>query len=316
MSDAGNTLKLALFIALGLLTAGYFCWWARCRFDRQAPDSAPCGLRQVVTGFGTNFFDTLGIGSFATTTVAYRLMRLVRDEVIPGTMNVGHTPPTAAQAFIFMAVIAIDPLLLVSSIIAAMVGAWFGAGIVAGLSRRRIQIGMGSALLMAALLMLLSQASLFSAAGAASGVSTAQLLIMTAANFLLGVVGTLGIGSYAPTLALFSLLGMDPRAAFPMMMGAAAFSMIASGLRFLSARSYDQGAALGLTLGGIPAVLLAAFVVKSLPLSAIRWLVVVVIVYTAVTMLRSARAERQSGLPAFATGATLPEYLISPSAEK
>jgi uncharacterized membrane protein YfcA len=205
-----------------------------------------------------------------------------------------------------MTVVNVDPALLVLSIIASIIGGWLGAGIVSGLPRRLIQVGMGIALLLAALFMLTSQFGLFPAGGAASGLSTTRLLIVVVMNFIFGALGTLGIGSYTPTLVLFSVLGMDPRAAFPVMMGAGAFSMIVAGIRFLDKRSYDQQAALGLMIGGIPAVLLAAFAVKSLSLGAIRWLVMAVIVYTAVTMLQSASAERQRLRIIFAAKEKLP----------
>lgn len=304
--DRENALKLALFIALGISSAVFIFWWVRRareqRAGKQPPEESSLSggsmPSRLAIGFVTNFFDTLGIGSFATTTAAFRLLRMMRDEYIPGTLNIGHTLPIVAQAFIFMAVIEVDAGMLVWSIISAVIGAWLGAGIVSGLSRRLIQLGMGGALLLTALFMLLSQYGLLPTTGAASGVSTTQLLIVIAANFALGVVGPLGIGSYAPTLALFSVLGMDLRAAFPLMMGVGAFSMIAAGVKFLDTRSYDRRAALGLTLGGVPAVLLAAFVVKSLPLDTLRWLVAVVIVYTAVMMMRAAYAEREhSSLP-------------------
>jgi uncharacterized membrane protein YfcA len=100
---------------------------------------------------------------------------------------------------------------------------------------------------------------------------------------------TLGIGLYAPCLILVSLLGMAPTAAFPIMMGACAFLMPVASVRFIEAGSYDPRAALGLSIAGVPAVLVAAFIVKSLPLAAVRWLVVVVVVYTAFALLRSAR---------------------------
>ncbi len=299
MTDVGDALKLALLIALGMLSATFIFRWVRSlrgqRGDEQLPDEGVPSPARLAIGFGTNFFDTLGIGSFATTTAAFKLLRIVRDEHIPGTMNVGHTLPVVAQAFIFMTVVNVDPALLVLSIIASIIGGWLGAGIVSGLPRRLIQVGMGIALLLAALFMLTSQFGLFPAGGAASGLSTTRLLIVVVMNFIFGALGTLGIGSYTPTLVLFSVLGMDPRAAFPVMMGAGAFSMIVAGIRFLDKRSYDQQAALGLMIGGIPAVLLAAFAVKSLSLDAIRWLVMAVIVYTAVTMLQSASAERQRG---------------------
>ena len=305
--DVGHALKLALFIALGALSAIFIFRWVRGQSaGRQLPDEnnqpgASTAVRLAV-GFGTNFFDTLGIGSFATTTAAFKLLRVVRDEHIPGTMNVGHTLPVIAQAFIFMTVVEVDPALLVLSIIAAVIGGWFGAGIVSSLPRRSIQVGMGVALLLAALFMMMGQFGLLPPGGSGLGLSTTQLVVVVVMNFIFGALGTLGIGSYTPTLVLFSALGMDPRAAFPVMMGAGAFSMIAAGIRFLDKRSYDQRAALGLMAGGIPAVLLAAFAVKSLSLDAIRWLVMVVIVYTAVSMLRSASIERRRSRLTLAVG--------------
>ena len=56
---------------------------------------------------------------------------------------------------------------------------------------------------------------------------------------------------------------------------------------FILHRRYAPRAALGLTLGGVPAVLVAAFIVKALPLSAVRWLVLAVVLYTAATLLRA-----------------------------
>jgi uncharacterized membrane protein YfcA len=300
MTDVGDPLKLALLVALGILSAIFIFWWARSlRNQRQIkqlpnerePGGAPTPA-QLAIGFGTNFLDTLGIGSFATTTAAFKLLRIVRDEYIPGTMIVGHTLPVIAQAFIFVTVVRIDPLMLVMLIISMVIGGWLGAGIVSGLPRRVIQVGMGIALLLAALTMIMSQFGLFPAGGEGLGLSTTRLLIALVMNFIFGALVTLGIGNYAPSLVLFSLLGMDPRAAFPVMMGSGAFTGIVAGIRFLNKRSYDQRAALGLMIGGIPAVLLAAFAVKSLSLDAIRWLVMAVIVYTAVTMLRSACAEQ------------------------
>jgi uncharacterized membrane protein YfcA len=248
-------------------------------------------------GFGTNFFDTLGIGSFATTTTAFKLLRMVRDEYIPGTLIAGHTLPVMAQAFIFMTVVKVDPALLALTMAAMTLGGWLGAGVVSRLPRRWIQVGMGVALLLAAASLLMSHFGLFPAGGTATGLPFARMCFAVAMYFVFGALCTLGIGHYAPSLVLFSLLGMDVHAAFPIMAGAGAFAGVVAGMRFLGKGCINQRAALGLTLGGIPGVLLAAFVVKSLSLDAIRWLVVAVIVYTAVTMLRAASAERrQRGL--------------------
>jgi uncharacterized membrane protein YfcA len=135
---------------------------------------------------------------------------------------------------------------------------------------------------------------MFPGGGAALTLTPGKLLIALVANFFLGALLMLGIGNYAPSLILFSLLGMDPRAAFPIMMSSGAMMAMAGGLRFMKAGRFDTRAALGLTLGGIPGVLLAGLVVRSLPLSVLRWMVVVVVAYAATMMLRSALARRRS----------------------
>ena len=251
-------------------------------------------LADVLVGFVTNFFDTLGIGSFAPTTSIWRLRRMVPDELIPGTLNVGHSPPVIVQAFIFIAFVRVERPTLVSLIAAGSLGAWLGAGVVSRWPKRKIQAGMGIGLLVAGALMLLKNLDemrgvpLFPG-GDALGLHAGLLVLAAAIMFGLGALVTLGIGIYAPCLILVSLLGMNPRAAFPIMMGACAFVMPIASLRFLRAGTWQRGAALGLTLGGIPAVLVAAFIVKSLPLVAIRWLVLVVVVYTGINLLAAAR---------------------------
>ncbi len=283
------TLKQALFLALGALAVFYVFIFSRgLRRAAQEAPVAPSG-RHVLIGVVTNFFDTLGIGSFATTTSFYKLWRLVNDRIIPGTLNVGHTPPTIVQAFIYISIVQVDVVTLVLMIGAAVAGAWLGAGVVADWSRRKVQLGMGLCLMGAAALMLMTQLKLVPGGGEALGLAGAKLAIGLTGNFILGALMTLGIGLYGPCLILISLLGMAPTTAFPIMMGACAFLMPVASVRFVAARSYHPQASLGLALGGIPAVLVAAFIVKSLPLSAVRWLVVVVVVYTALALLRSAR---------------------------
>ena len=241
------------------------------------------------TGFVANFFDTLGIGSFATTTAIVRQWRLIRDERLPGTLNAGHAFPTIAQAFIFTQAVAVDPTTLILMIAAAVLGAWLGAGVVARLPRRAIQFGMGLALLAAATLIVLTLADVLPGGGEALVLTGPRLALGLVGNFLLGALMTLGIGLYGPCMVLVSLLGMNPTAAFPIMMGSCAFLMPVASARFIRERAFDPRAALSFVLGGVPAVLIAAFLVKSLPLTAVRWLVVLVVVYTAVGLLLAAR---------------------------
>jgi uncharacterized membrane protein YfcA len=288
-----------LLAVLGLVTAVFIAGWTKAiKKTRQAvgfPTPWELGV-----GYFTNFFDTLGIGSFATTTALFRFKKMVDDRIIPGTLNVGHFLPTVAQTFIYTTLIEVDIPTLFSLIAAAALGAWLGAGVVARWPKRNVQIGMGIALLVAAVLMFMTQMNLVPGGGDAIGVRGTKLVIGIAANFVLGALMTLGIGLYAPCMILISLLGMNPKAAFPIMMGSCAFLMPTGSLRFIREKSYDARAALGLAIGGIPAVLVAAYIVRELPLYAVRWLVIVVVIYAALSMLLSARAERgkQGAIPA------------------
>jgi uncharacterized membrane protein YfcA len=291
-----------LFVTLAVLVAIYVArWWIELSRSRSLPPGAvervaAPGFVHVAIGFVTNFFDTLGIGSFATTTTIYKLRRLVPDERIPGTMLVGHTLPVATQAFAFISVVSVDPRQLAFLILAMMAGGWLGAGTVSRLPRRVIQLGMATALLLAGLFMTMGLLNLYPSGGEALSLTPARLAIALVANFILGALVTLGIGSYGPSLILFSLLGMEPRAAFPIMMGSGAFMGMVAAMRFVSSGRYSARAALGLALGGIPAVLIAVWLVRSLPLDVVRWGVVVVVVYTATTLIRSAADERRNQL--------------------
>jgi uncharacterized membrane protein YfcA len=302
-SAAGSaTAKTALLFALALFTVFYLVTFVgailtKRRQSREDAAPSPAGLG---VGFVTNFFDTLGIGSFAPTTSVFRFFRMVPDEHIPGTLNVGHTLPTITQAFIYISIIRVDVKTLILLIAASVVGSWLGAGVVSRWPRRTVQVGMGIALAAAALLFVLKNLDEMRGTpvipgGVALELSGMLLAAGIVGNFVLGALMTLGIGLYAPCLIMISLLGMDPRAAFPIMMGSCAFLMPVASARFTRAGSFHLKAALGLALGGIPAVLLAAFVVKSLTLTAVRWLVVVVVAYTAWTMLRAASRERLAG---------------------
>jgi uncharacterized membrane protein YfcA len=292
-----------LFIGLGIFTLGYlFVWIQQARHSKQA--SGKTSPLDIGIGLFTNFLDTLGVGSFATTTSLFKLGGLVRDEEIPGTLNVGHTLPTIAEAFIYVALVQVDVTTLVSMIAAATLGAWLGAGVVSHWPRRKVQIGMGSVLLAAAAIIVLKQMQWVPGGGQALGLTGTKLMIGLVGNALLGALMTLGIGLFAPCMIMIALLGMSPITAFPIMMGSCAFLMPVGSIRFVRAGKYNLKAAIGLAVGGVPGVLLAAYIVKSLPLTYVNWLVVCVVVYTAAMMLRSAYRERRTGIlvPAEASG--------------
>jgi uncharacterized membrane protein YfcA len=301
----------ALMSALGVLTAIYIAGWTRAvmavrslgsRAPTPSTDARFPTPIQIGIGAVTNFFDALGIGSFATTTAMFRFLKMVPDRVIPGTLNAGHALPTITQAFIFTTLIPVDILTLFSMIAAAVAGAWLGAGVISRWSKKKVQFGMGFALLAAATFFTMRQLGLFPEGSAEIGVRGAKLAIAIVGNFALGALMTLGIGLYAPCMILVSLLGMSERTAFPIMMNSCAFLMPIGSLRFIREQSYSLRAALGLAIGGIVGVLLAAYIVKEMDLHTIRWLVIVVVIYTALTMLYSAFSEKDEPPAAQAKG--------------
>ncbi len=268
--------------------------------DASEADAIRVGMpspMQTGIGFVTNFFDTLGIGSYATTTSIYKLLRKVPDRLIPGTLLVGHMWPTVAQAVIYIHIVEVEMLSLVSLIAAAVLGSWLGAGVVAAWPKRKIQIGMGFALLAAAGLMLASALHYLPEGGDTLGLRGWRLVVGLVGNFTFGALMNLGIGAYAPSLILFGFLGMNLKAVFPVMMGSCAFIMPSSGIRFIGRGSYSPRAALGLALGGVPGVLLAAYIVRELRVDHLRWLVIGVAIYSALAMLNSAAKEHHATRP-------------------
>lgn len=285
-------MKAGLFLGLGIFVAVYLVMWIAALYRGREKFRLP-NWRELFVGLITNFFDTLGIGSYAPTTSFFKLWGMVRDEHIPGTMNIGDTLPSVLEAFIYFTVVQVDVLTLALMIGASVVGAWLGAGVVARLPRRKVQIGMGIALIVMAGFFLIRQFDLMPGGGEKIGLQSWQLAIAVGANMVLGALMTLGIGMYAPCMMIVYLMGMSPKAAYPIMTGSAAFLAPVASVRFLKERSYEIGPALGLAIGGLPGVLVAAFIVKEMPLYWVRWLVIVVVLYAAAMMLRSAIVERR-----------------------
>jgi uncharacterized membrane protein YfcA len=275
-------LLLAALAILGVAFTGVLYSTAR-KHGELRPNIEAIGLGAV-----TNFFDTLGIGSFAPTTAWIKLRRMVPDSFIPAVLNAGHCLPAMTQALIFITVVQVDPALLVACITAAVVGSLTGEPIVVRLPVRMVQGLVGAALVVAAGLYALTNLGLMPGGGDALALAAGPFAVATVTHFVLGALMTFGIGLYAPSLITMSLLGLNPIAAFPIMMGACAFLMPVCGMRFLRADRVDRRVVIGIAIGGVPLVLVAAFIVKSLPLETLRWIVVAVVLYAAVLLLRSA----------------------------
>lgn len=286
---------LALLIPLALAFLIYGVSLIRAALARRAPPHAEA----LILGAITNFFDTLGIGSYAPTMAWFKVRKLVPDKLIPATMLVGHTLPSMAQAVIFLILLGVfvDPVLLIGCVIAVSMGGLLGAPLVARMRVWAVQMIVGLALIVAAIFYGLANLGLMPLGGTASSLPLGLMFAAIAANFLFGVLLNFGVGNYAPTLAMFSLMGMDPRLSFPIMAAGAALAGAGASVRHITIGEIDFRIALGVALGGIPAVLVAAFMVKTMPVELLRWLVIVVVLYAAAVMLgAAAQGRRKPGI--------------------
>tara|TARA_B100001105_G_C22362348_1_gene430945 strand:- start:25 stop:888 length:864 start_codon:yes stop_codon:yes gene_type:complete len=242
-----------------------------------------------IIGFITNFFDTLGIGSFAPLTALLRGFKQIQDKLIPGTLNVSVTIPVMIEAFVFITIIEVEIITLFYMVLAAIIGSAFGAGIVSNLSEKLIQRIMGIALIITAFLMLSGQMEWIKelGVGKAIGLTGIKLIIAVLVNIALGAFQAAGIGMYAPSMALVYLLGMSPAVAFPLMMASSAFALPSASIRFIKEQAYNRKAAISITLSGIIGVLIAAFIVKALDVYVLTWVVIIVIIYTGITLIKS-----------------------------
>lgn len=293
-----NNAQIGFFVVLATMAVIFHIAWYRAA--RRVQKSSPRPIDFGVAGV-TAFLDTLGIGSFAPTTALFKLFRMVPDELIPGTLNVGLCWAAIAESLIFVKSVNVEPTLLACVIGSAVIGSWFGAGVVRRLPRRAIQLGMGLALLIAASIFIAVSLNLLPGGGEAIGLSGWRFAVAVGANFIFGALMTIGIGLFAPCMITLALLGMHPLTAFPIMMGACALVQMVGGMRMLESGKVAFSTALGMAIGSLVGVAIAAFIVKSLPLDALRWLVALVVTYAAFAMLRSAAREPARGLTSAAS---------------
>ena len=244
----------------------------------------------LIIGFFTNFLDTLGIGSFATTQAGFKLSKSCPDEVMPGTLNVGDTVPVVFEFILFLELVEIAPLTLIGLLASASVGAYIGAGIVSKWPLKTIRRALGTALILLAVLLACKQLKLgpFGAVGTATALPIGLLILGMIINFFLGALMTVGVGLYAPCMAMCSAFGLNIKAAFPIMMGSCAFLMPSCGIRFIKEGKYDRNAAICLTAGGIAGICVAYYLVKEMPIEILLWIVIAVMLYTSYTFFRDA----------------------------
>jgi uncharacterized membrane protein YfcA len=296
-------LTSAVLVALVLVNVAFGVGWLLAR-RRQHLRGRP-QVADVAIGSLTTFLDTLGIGSFAPTTALLKFRGKVADELIPGTLNVGLNAAAFIETFLLIGLVKVQPALLAAMVASAAAGAWLGSGIVSRMPRRSIQLFMGAALLIAAGFFAMTNLGAFPEGGVTMGLVGWKFPFAVAVSFVLGALMCVGIGNYAPLMILLSLLGMDPLAAYPIMMASDGLLQPVASLGFFRSGRFSHVASLGLTLGsfiGVPlAYWLMKYVVMRSQIRAVRWLIIAVVIYSATAMLLSARRERLAARAASAT---------------
>lgn len=293
------TLFLAVIIVLTVIFLVYFF------SDLFKNDEAKASLKDKknwvnlsIAGVVTQFFDYMGIGSYATLTAWFKFTKAVPDRLIPGTLNTCTIFTMTFMTVATVTTIEIAPATLWTGCICAGLGGFLGAGIISKLNVNAIRWGMGIALIIVAAIIALRQLGFMPGGGEAIGIYGGKLVILGIVAFILGALMTIGIGLYAPMMACAFMLGLSPLVAYPLFMGSCAVMIPIAGLRFVreckkqKRLQYDYKAFICISVAGAVGVLIGLFVITSLPLDVIKWLVAGVLVVTAVMMFKSARDSR------------------------
>lgn len=291
--NIGGMFMDAVFILRGVLIlfgAVFAVYWLKDCIAHKEDFSKEKLVPLGIIGFVTNFLDTLGIGSFATTQAGFKFTKSSPDAVMPGTLNVGDTIPVIVEAVLFFGLIEIAPVTLIGMIAASVLGAVLGASIVSKWSVKYVRIALGCALIILAIVLAgkLLQIGPFGATGTATALHGIKLVIGIVINFILGALMMIGVGLYAPCMALCGALGLNISAAFPIMMGSCAFLMPSGSIKFIKEGKYDRKASLMLTIFGVLGVFVAYFIIKSLPLTVLTWVVICVMLFTSVMFFKDA----------------------------
>ena len=243
----------------------------------------------TIVGVAANFLDVFGIGSFATTSAAFKLGKSVRDGDIAGTMIVGDTIPICLEAFLFAKLAGVDGLTLGVLIVAAVVGAFLGSTLITKLNIQGMRLMLGVGMVILAILMALRVFAVgpFGLVGNGLGLSGGRLVIAAIVQFFLGILMNIGVGLYAPCMAICCGLGMSVTAALPIVMGSSALLMaFGNGPQFIRAGKFDPLAVITQIIGGAAGVLVAYFFVKTLDVKYLTMIIAAVVLVTAVMFFR------------------------------
>ena len=248
----------------------------------------------ALSSFLMFFLSTFGISDFAIGTVLYSKAKWVSMKKLPGTLNTECVIPVAVMALSYITGITVGIKTLVVCIVCQVIGAYLGPRFVVKLPEKTIKIFVGWGLIIASLLIVAGQLNWIPSNGTATELSGFKLVLAGVLLFVYGALNNIGIGSYALTMVTVYLLGLNPVAAFPIMMGACTFSVPVGSVQFIKLDDYSRKITLFTATFGVLGVLIAVFLVKSLNTYLLKWLVVIVLLYSAYTMLQRPKEEAKA----------------------
>lgn len=251
-------------------------------------------IAMVVYATVVFLLSTFGISDFAIGTSLLPKFKWVSTERLPGTLNTECVVPVAVMALCYISVISCDPVTLIVAILCQVVGSYVSPRFVVKLPANKIKIGVCFGLIVVALIILAGKLGVYPSGGEATGFAGAKLVVFGALMFLYGALNNIGIGSYALTQATVYAMGLSPAVAFPIMMGACTFSVPVGSMQFIKLDSYSRKQTFFTSIFGCIGVLIAVFIVKSMDTELLKWIVLVVIVYSVVTMLMSMKKTEAS----------------------
>lgn len=242
-------------------------------------------IAMAISSFMLFFLSTFGISDFAIGTVLYRKLGWTTDKKLPGTLNTECVIPVAVMALSYISSIDVELKTLIIAIMAQVIGAYIGPRFVVKMNVDLIKKFISAGLLIAAALILMGKFGIYPSGGEAIGLSGFKLIVLGLLSLFYGALNNVGIGSYALTMATVYALGLNPGVAFPIMMGACTFSVPVGSMQFIKFDSYSRKITLFTSIFGSIGVLFAAFIVKSMDVSMLQWLVAAVLIYSAITMI-------------------------------
>jgi uncharacterized membrane protein YfcA len=250
----------------------------------------------AIVSFALFLLSTFGISDFAIGASIYPKLKWVSTKKLPGTLNTECVIPVAVMALAYISSINVGLATLIIPIVAQVIGAYISPRFVVKLPVAIIKKFVSVGLFVAAALILAGKFGVYPSGGEAASLIGVKLAALGVLSLIYGALNNIGIGSYALTMATVYALGLNPGVAFPIMMGACTFSVPVGSMQFIKYNTYSRKITLFTSVFGTIGVLIAAFVVKSLNVSMLQWLVVVVILYSAVSMLLSLRKKEEEAV--------------------